>query len=126
MLILQTSGKIKPKIKIDEDLGNTLDLGKSFHTSFGEITRLQTGYYSDQIYEITLRPEVATNSEACSFVIKSVKWGGSKGKLSKVKTRYQATPVKEIQALNLIEQMILPRAAALKKIYPFFPTLAVA
>lgn len=126
LLILQASGKIKQNITIDKTVFKVLELGTVIDSNFGRITRLQTGYYSDQIYEVTLKPEIAANPEACSFVIKSVKWGGDKGKPRIVKTRHQPTPVKEIQDLKRVEQIILPRALALKQIHSFFPTLAVA
>lgn len=125
LIILETSGKIKPNIKIDKGLPGTIQLGNVINANFGEIARLKTGFYSDQIYRVTLKPEFAANPEARSFVIKSVRWGGGKSPRA-IRTRHQQTPVKEIQDLKRVEQIIFPTAIALKKNYPFFPTLAVA
>jgi hypothetical protein len=119
--ILQAGGKIKHGFVVTENLLGNIELGHIVKTSFGEITRLETGFFSDQIYKITLNPTAAVDAFHSSFIIKSVRsaWG------AKVKNRKQETPIKEIQDLKRVEQIILPEVTYLKSKNPLFPTLAV-
>lgn len=119
--ILQASGKIKQGFSVSEGLSRNVNLGAAFSTQFGKITRLPTGFYSEQIYKITLNPAAAVDALPSSFIVKCVKWVGAKT----VKNRQRQTPIKEIQDLKRVEQIILPKVIQLKEKDPLFPTLAV-
>lgn len=119
--ILQTGGKIKRDFATIEDLSHKIRLNKRIETPFGEVTPLETGFFSDQIYKVTLNPAAAADALHSSFIIKSVK--ATLGAIAK--NRKQETPIKEIQDLKRVEQIILPEVTDLKTKNPLFPTLAV-
>ena len=103
--ILQAGGKIKRDFVTSEDLSSHIKLNLSVKTPFGNVTRLETGFFSDQIYKITLNPAAAVKASHSSFIIKSVK--AALGPITK--SRRQETPIKEIQDLKRVEQIILPK-----------------
>ncbi|MBX3486397.1 MAG: hypothetical protein KF798_00630 [Candidatus Paracaedibacteraceae bacterium] len=121
--ILWKSGVMKP---IPANTESTLlDLGDdTITTKFGEIITRTGGFFSQAIYEVILTPEYATNPDNAHFIIKQIGWGNIK-EGDKVKKRTQATPIREIQDLNLVRQELGATFTRLQSDNPLFPKMAL-
>lgn len=108
----------KGTLDTDPDFGST-----TINTPFGTITQMNGGYYSAGVYDVKISSNYTLKNGLDHFIIKIIGWGGKKI-LTRVKKRTQ-TPIKEIQDMERIQQVLGPLIQKNIEEDPLFPKIAL-
>lgn len=120
--ILQQSGLMN-SIPLDTP-GYQPEFGSSItETPFGSITQFGGGFYSDQVYKISLEPTWAMQADQKDFIIKIIQWGGGNTP-DRIKSSAQPAPIKEVQDMERVKQVLVPIITEVQKTDPLFPIIA--